>query len=56
MDNKEGTVIGIGCLALCSLYYFYRQYSKDTTHFKERRREVHQLKADKLHHSKIDLE
>lgn len=38
MDNKEGTIIGIGALALCSLYYFYRQFSKEASNYKHRRR------------------
>ncbi len=52
MDNKEGTVIGIGCLALCSLYYFYRQFSREAHSYKQRRRLLRKVKGDsgKNHH------
>jgi hypothetical protein len=45
MDNKEWTVVGLGCLALSSLYYFFQQYSRESRHYKQRRREMQDSKS-----------
>jgi hypothetical protein len=42
MDNKEGTFIGIGCLALSSLYYFYRQFSQDKRNYKNKLQKINE--------------
>jgi hypothetical protein len=36
MENKEGTVIGLGCIAIGCLCYFFRQYSRDTMYYKQK--------------------
>jgi hypothetical protein len=46
IDNKEGTVIGLGCLALCSLYYFYHQSSQERQAYKLKRRELQEARKD----------
>lgn len=35
MENREGTVIGIGTLTIACLYYFYKKYSEQAKLYKK---------------------
>lgn len=35
MENREGTVIGIGGLTIACLYYFYKKYSEEAKLYKK---------------------
>lgn len=53
MDNKEGTVIGVGCLAIGCLCYFLNQFQKESDRIRTKRNQLtNSCKAsnEKQHH------
>jgi hypothetical protein len=40
MDNKEGTFIGIGAMAIACLCYFYQQYKEERLEYKAKKKSL----------------